>query len=129
MNAMPPKGLKPDARAKGAANSVHLTREMLEEEGLESPFSAAESGGKPANTMSPMLAGIEVRLSVEVGSLRLPLRDLMTTEPGQLFALDRMTSEPVSVLVNGKPFARGEIVAVGDRFGVRLIEIWPADHN
>jgi len=63
---------------------------------------------------------------VEVGGLNIALKDLMSVEPGQLLALDRMTSEPVSVLVNGKPFARGEIVAIGDRYGVRLLEIVPA---
>ena len=73
--------------------------------------------------LSPLLAGIEVTLSVEIGSHRLPLRDLMTVDPGQIFALDRMTNEPVSVLVNNKPFARGEIVAIGDRFGVRIVEL------
>ena len=75
------------------------------------------------NGLSPLLAGIEVTLSVEIGSHRLPLRELMTVDPGQIFALDRMTNEPVCVLVNGKPFARGEIVAMGDRFGVRIVEL------
>ena len=73
--------------------------------------------------LPPLLAGIEVTLSVEIGSHRLPLGDLMAVDPGQIFALDRLTSEPVSVLVNGKPFARGEIVTMGDRFGVQLLEI------
>lgn len=71
----------------------------------------------------PQFADIELALTVEVGSLNIPLKELMAVEPGQLLALDRMTSEPVNVLVNGKPFARGEIVAVGDRYGVRLLEI------
>ena len=48
-----------------------------------------------------------------------------TVEPGQLFALDRMTHEPVTILVNGKPFANGEVVAMGERFGVRLLNILP----
>lgn len=71
----------------------------------------------------PQFGGIELSLTVEVGSLNIALRDLMSVEPGQLLALDRLTTEPVTVLVNGKPFARGEIVAVGDRYGVRLLEI------
>ena len=79
------------------------------------------SGARPL--LSPLLAGIEVTLSVEIGSHRLPLRDLMALDPGQIFALDRMTAEPVSVLVNGRPFARGEVVAMGDRFGVRIVEL------
>ena len=77
-------------------------------------------------SLPPQFAGIELALTVEVGGLNIALKDLMSVEPGQLLALDRMTSEPVSVLVNGKPFARGEIVAIGDRYGVRLLEIVPA---
>ena len=75
--------------------------------------------------MPAQLAAIEVTLSVEVGSRMIPLRELLEVEPGQLFALDRMTNEPVTILVNGKPFAHGEVVAMGERFGVRLIDLLP----
>jgi flagellar motor switch protein FliN/FliY len=90
----------------------------------------AASAGRTARDRAgdgilPQFAGIELVLTVEVGSLNIPLKDLVSVEPGQLLALDRMTSEPVSVLVNGKAFARGEIVAVGERYGVRLLEILP----
>lgn len=107
------------------------------EPGMPPPGSAARRAAAPADAgepaaaercaksppVPPQLAGIEVTLTVEIGAHRLPLKDLLSVDPGQLFALDRMTSEPVSILVNGKPFARGEIVAIGDRFGVRLLDI------
>ncbi|MCG2841957.1 FliM/FliN family flagellar motor switch protein [Sandaracinobacter sp. RS1-74] len=89
---------------------------------------AAGGGAAPAAGQSPVppqLAAIEVALSVEVGSRMIPLRELLSVEPGQLFALDRMTSEPVTILVNGRPFARGEVVAIGERFGVRLLDLLP----
>ncbi len=82
------------------------------------PAAAARALGIPVP-----LAKIEVTVSVEVGRTRLSLADLVSVEPGELVALDRMTNAPVDVLVNGKPFARGEIVAIGDRFGVRLTEL------
>lgn len=69
------------------------------------------------------LAGIEVVVSVEVGRTRLPLGELLDVEPGQLFDLDTLVDEPVSILVNGRPFATGEIMAVGDRFGVRIVAL------
>ncbi len=84
---------------------------------------------KTMGAMPAQLAGIEVTLSVEIGSHRLPLKDLLSVDPGQLFPLDRMTSEPVAILVNGRPFARGEVVAIGDRFGVRLLDILGADDD
>ena len=78
----------------------------------------AAAGDLPAH-----LAGIEVTLSVEIGRARLALSDLMAVEPGQLFDLDTLVSEPVSILVNGRPFATGEVLAVGDRFGVRILAL------
>ncbi len=75
----------------------------------------------------PLLADIEVTLSVEVGCHRLPLSQLLAVEPGQIFALDRMTNEPVSILANGKPFGQGEIVALGERFGIRLLSLAGSD--
>ncbi len=86
----------------------------------------ADSAGPEVRGNGPLpirLAGIEVTLSVELGRRQLSLRDLMTSAPGQLFALDTLTSEPVEVLVNGRLFARGEVVAMGDQFGVRLTEL------
>jgi len=92
---------------------------------------AAKPDGAPrdrpfGDALLPQFGRIELVLTVEVGSLSIPLKDLIAVEPGQLLALDRMTSEPVSVLVNGKAFALGEIVAVGERYGVRLLEILPS---
>lgn len=78
------------------------------------------------SSVPAQLAGVEVTLSVEVGAHQLTLQDLVNVEPGQLFALDRMTDEPVTILVNGQPFAEGEVVALDDRFGVRLLAILPA---
>ncbi len=130
MNAQTPGGL----RATERPADIHLSMDYensaeFVEQSAQGKSASGEAGqrGKKQKTgaaaVPPQLAAIEVRLSVEVGGLRLSLRELMDVEPGQLFPLDRMTAEPVNVLVNGKPFARGEIVAVGERFGVRLIDI------
>jgi flagellar motor switch protein FliN/FliY len=87
------------------------------------PSGARPEPGRTGGRVPAHLAAIEVTLSVEIGCHQIPLRDLLSVEPGQLVPLDRMTAEPVSVLVNGKPFARGEVVAIGERYGVRLLEI------
>jgi len=108
------------ARRRTAPQSAHQSERHPGSEAGATQASASTDHGL---TVPPQLAGIEVTLTVEIGSHRLPLKDLLSIDPGQLFALDRMTSEPVSILVNGKPFAQGEIVAIGDRFGVRLLDI------
>lgn len=71
----------------------------------------------------PALARLDVTLTVEVGRRRLQLAELVSSEAGALIPLDRLIDEPVDVLVNGTPFARGEILALGDRFAVRLVAL------
>jgi flagellar motor switch protein FliN/FliY len=50
----------------------------------------------------------------------------MQLGPGSLLTLDRQAHEPCDILVNGRVVARGEIVTVGDQYGVRISEISPA---
>lgn len=69
--------------------------------------------------------GISVRLSVEVGAVKMSLRDVLALRVGAVHALDRRVDQPVDVLINERLIARGEIVSIGDRFGVKLTEIVP----
>lgn len=66
---------------------------------------------------------ISVRLSVEVGAVKMSLREVLALEVGAVHALDRRVDQPVDVLINERLIARGEIVSIGDRFGVKLTEI------
>jgi len=69
------------------------------------------------------LGGIEVNAAVELGRAELRLRDLARLAPGSVVRLDRMTGEPADLVVNGRPFARGEIVIVDDHLGLRVTEL------
>lgn len=69
------------------------------------------------------LKEIEMRVSVELGSVTLPLRAVLELGPGSILELDRLIGEPVDILVNHHRFGRGEVVAIGDTFGVRITEI------
>ncbi|MFN3591842.1 MAG: FliM/FliN family flagellar motor switch protein, partial [Thermaurantiacus sp.] len=90
----------------------------------ESSTGAGRTTGRAgAGAIPPHLASIEVTVSVEVGRTTLPLGELLEVEPGQLFDLESLVDEPVSILVNGRPFATGEIMAVGERFGVRIVAL------
>lgn len=69
------------------------------------------------------LKDIIMTVSVRLGEAQMPLRQVLELAPGSVVELDRLVGEPVSVLVNGHPFATGEVVAIDDTFGVRIIEI------
>jgi flagellar motor switch protein FliN/FliY len=70
-----------------------------------------------------LLASVDTELSVVIGRSRLPIRELLTLDPGAVIELDRRPGDPVEVLVNGTLVARGEVVVVEGEFGVRIIEL------
>ena len=70
-----------------------------------------------------LIQEIDVRLTVELGRKNLPLREILTLGENSLVELDRLTDEPLDIMVNGRLIARGEVVAQGNRFAIRVIEI------
>ena len=69
------------------------------------------------------LMDVRLQLTVELGQTRLPIRDLLQLQPGAVLALDAVAGEPVNLLANGTVIAKGEIVVVNDKFGLRLTEL------
>ena len=70
-----------------------------------------------------LLENIGVSLTVEVGRTELTIRDLLRLSEGSVVELNRLAGDPLDVLVNGTPIAKGEVVMVGDRFGIRFGQI------
>jgi flagellar motor switch protein FliN/FliY len=70
-----------------------------------------------------LLADIPLRLSVEVGSTSLKLAELMDLNEGSVVELDRQANELLDILVNGTLVARGEVVTVGGKFGIRVVDV------
>lgn len=70
-----------------------------------------------------VLENIEVELTVEVGRAEITIRDLLRLNEGSVLELDRLAGDPLDILVNGTKIARGEVVMIGERFGVRFGEV------
>lgn len=68
-------------------------------------------------------AEVKLDVSVELGRVRVPLRDILNWTEGSLLELDKIAGEPVDVRVSNKVIARGEVVVVAENFGVRLTEL------
>ena len=66
---------------------------------------------------------IPLRVSVELGRTRMVINDLLQLGQGSVIELSKMAGEPLEVLVNDKLVAKGEVVVVNDKFGVRLTDI------
>jgi len=70
-----------------------------------------------------LLQDVDVKLTVEIGSTSLTLRELLALGETSVIELDRQANELLDVLVNGTLIGRGEVVMVGERFGVRMTEL------
>ena len=70
-----------------------------------------------------LLQDVDVKLTVEIGSTTLSLRELLALGESSVIELDRQADELLDVFVNGTLIGRGEVVTVGDRFGVRMTEL------
>ena len=76
-----------------------------------------------------LIQDIDVRLTVELGRAEMSLRDVLALQEESVVMLDRLTDQPLDVMVNGKLIARGEVVAEGNRFGLRILELSGAPGN
>ena len=82
--------------------------------------------GQPSHGPSrgfDFLKDVDVRLSVELGRTDMKLKDVLGLGEDSVVMLDRLTDELLDVMVNGKIVAKGEIVAQGNRFGLRIVEM------
>ncbi len=70
-----------------------------------------------------VILDVPVVLSLEVGRMRMPIRNLLQLNQGSVVELERGAGEPLDVYVNGTLIAQGEVVVVNDRFGVRLTDV------
>jgi flagellar motor switch protein FliN/FliY len=69
------------------------------------------------------LNDVGLELTVEVGRTRMTLGQALALGPGSVITLDRLADQPVDLLVNGMPVARGEVVVIDDVFGLRVTQI------
>jgi flagellar motor switch protein FliN len=81
------------------------------------------SGGAGGEMNLNLILDVSVTLALEVGRARMPVRDLLQLAPGSIVELDRLAGEPLDVLVNGVRIARGEVVVVNEKFGIRLTDV------
>ncbi len=69
------------------------------------------------------LSDVPIDLTVEIGRTRLTVGETLDLRPGSILTLNRMAGEPVDLLVNGTPIARGEVVVIDEQFGVRITDV------
>lgn len=84
----------------------------------------AENGNASAGSETlDLLMDVSLTVTVELGRTEMPVRDVLGLTPGSVIELRRPAADPVDIFVNNKVVARGEVVVVEDRFGVRITEL------
>jgi flagellar motor switch protein FliN/FliY len=91
------------------------------------PFEATTTA--PAPEVGPVeldcLREVPVELAVEIGRTQMTIGETLALGPGSIVTLNRLAGEPVDLLVNGTPIARGEVVVIDEEFGLRIAEVVP----
>ena len=106
---------------------MEMLKAMEDDSSSGGDLSSATTGGGatakgiPANIAR--LMDVNLSVSIELGRTRETLENVMNLGEQSLVELDKQVGDPVDILVNGKLFARGEVVTVSEKFGVRITEI------
>lgn len=72
-----------------------------------------------------MLLDLSLPISIELGRTSMTVQDILRLGRGSVIQLDRLAGEPIDVYVGDRRFAEGEVVLLGETFGVRVTRILP----
>jgi flagellar motor switch protein FliN/FliY len=82
-----------------------------------------DAHGAQGDVNFDLIMDVAVSVTLEVGHAEITVRELLQLTQGSILELDRPAGDPLDVLVNGVRVARGEVVVVNDKFGIRLTEV------
>lgn len=98
---------------------------MAEQEGAQAAefeeLSDGRHGGEEININA--ILDVPVIIAMEIGRTHINIRNLLQLNQGSVVELDRLAGEPLDVLVNGTLIAKGEVVVVNEKFGIRLTDV------
>jgi flagellar motor switch protein FliN/FliY len=113
--------IKDEAAGKAAASGGGGGFAGESDDGLLSTLNVEQRQQLPPNI--GFILDIPLQLSVEIGRARMIINDLLQLGQGSVIELEKLAGEPFDVLVNNKLIARGEVVVVNEKFGIRLTDI------
>ncbi|MFK5914917.1 MAG: flagellar motor switch protein FliN [Woeseiaceae bacterium] len=105
-----------DVPSNEAGSSGKLDYEQLESTPVDNSFTGVDVN-------LDVILDIPVNISMEIGSTKINIRNLLQLNQGSVVELDRLAGEPLDVVVNGTLIAHGEVVVVNEKFGIRLTDI------
>lgn len=124
-----------ESETKEVSSSVEATSSMqVEEKASPSSQPATFQELKPKKEEGSyqeldFILDIPLEVSVELGRSKMLIKDLLKLNQGSIIELEKFAGEPVEIYVNGRLMAKGEVVVVNERFGVRITEIISAQER
>ena len=112
-----------DEAGEGAGPSSQENLEQMMESEMRGGTGAVDAGGAAGSPNVARLMDVNLMVSIELGRTRKTLEDVTDMGEQSLVELDKEVGELVDILVNGRLFARGEVVTVSEKFGVRIVEL------
>lgn len=114
-----------------AEPNAHIEVPDFGEIDMQSSTPLSSSGSDILSPLDPkfdMLFDLQLMVSIELGRTNMLIRDIVRLGRGSVIEFDKLVSEPVDVLVNGKKVAEGEVVVIDKHFGIRITTLVnPAD--
>ena len=128
------------ARAEATSDGLRFEMALTVDEPLAreiASLGAADEPAEAAETRAPapapeavgssskidLILDVTLPVAVELGRARMQIQDILKLAPGSVIALDKSAGDPVELLINDRPFAKGEVVIIDENFGVRLTSI------
>lgn len=99
---------------------------LIDEAAADTPAAAAPAPA-PRRNLTQMMRKIPVTVSLEVGSAKVSLQELLSIGPDSVLELDTPAGEPLVIRVNGTPIGRAEVVVAGENYGLKVVELADLD--
>lgn len=100
-----------------------MSEEMIIDQVSQDLADVPAPRGNGRRDLPAMMRKIPVTLTLEVGSARLSLQDLMQIGPDSVVELDMLAGEPLTIKVNGTAIGRAEVVVAGENYGLKVIDL------
>ena len=130
MGGMPNMGMNMGGMQMGGMPNMGMPQNMGVNMGMNVPniqqlqypnLNQGISGGEQGNIS--LIMDVFMEMTVELGRTKKSIKDILGMGEGTIIELDKLAGEPVDILVNHKPIAKGEVVVIDENFGVRVTEI------
>ncbi|MDH4225640.1 MAG: flagellar motor switch protein FliN [Deltaproteobacteria bacterium] len=123
----------PDEAALNEDEELYTVLATKKSKKSPSPRSAArgfteDEGDIPYHRIE-FIQDVPLRLSVEIGQTRLSVREILALHQNKVVEFNKVVGEPMDITISGRLMARGEVVVVNERYGVRISEVTRPDES